>query len=155
MKILFLHGLESSPESTKVSFLRQLGHSVYAPSLGRWSFEESALIAQAAFDGYKPDVVVGSSRGGALAMQLEAAGSNMILIAPAWQKYEVPPAVPKSAKLLHSVDDDVVPLQHSVMLSLTLDTGALRVVGDSHRMSDKTALEALARAISEVDDHEG
>ena len=154
MKVMFLHGLESSPVSTKATFLRQLGYEVIAPALGRSSFEDSVDIAQASYDENLPDVIVGSSRGGAVAMRLRAPEARLVLIAPAWQKYGVDSKVPKSTKLIHSLDDDVIPIQHSVLLSLTLDREALIIAGESHRMMDDEALEAIGNAVMGVEKNE-
>ena len=71
MKVLFLHGLESVPGGTKPKHLESLGHQVLNPALLKDNFEESVQIAQKVFDKEKPDVVVGSSRGGAVAMALD------------------------------------------------------------------------------------
>ncbi|NBV45868.1 MAG: hypothetical protein EBR86_09575, partial [Planctomycetia bacterium] len=50
--------------------LRSHGHDVIEPALDHDDFERAMATAQAAFDDHRPDVVVGSSRGGALAMNL-------------------------------------------------------------------------------------
>jgi alpha-beta hydrolase superfamily lysophospholipase len=70
MKILFLHGWQSTPGGVKPTYLKDHGHSVLNPKLPDDDFEEAARIAQAEFDRHRPDVVVGSSRGGAIAMNV-------------------------------------------------------------------------------------
>ena len=74
MKVLFLHGLESKPGGAKVKHLLALGHTVFNPALPKNDFDESVRIAQADVDKHQPDVIVGSSRGGAVAMAVDRAG---------------------------------------------------------------------------------
>lgn len=138
MKILFLHGLESGPNSKKAKHLAKNGHNVYAPKLPKESFSESVRIAQEIVDEVKPDCIVGSSRGGAVAMALNAQDSKLVLIAPAWRKYNVPPELRSRAVILHSADDDVIPLSDSFALK-----ASTYVCGEGHRMSDKNALYNL------------
>ena len=70
MKILFLHGWTSVPGGRKPTFLKEHGHHVLNPKLPDEDFEEAVAIAQGVFKEHQPDVVVGSSRGGAVAMNL-------------------------------------------------------------------------------------
>jgi hypothetical protein len=70
MKVVFLHGWRSVPGGVKPTYLAQHGHEVVNPNLPDEDFNEAVRIAQAEFDKYQPDVVVGSSRGGALAAGL-------------------------------------------------------------------------------------
>lgn len=49
------------------TFLAQKGHEVVNPPLPDEDFDEAVKIAQAEFDRHQPDVIVGSSRGGAVA----------------------------------------------------------------------------------------
>lgn len=72
MKILFLHGWTSTPGGLKPSYLKNHGHAVLNPALPDDDFPAAVAIAQAEFDQHRPDVVVGSSRGGAVAMNINA-----------------------------------------------------------------------------------
>ena len=69
MKILFLHGWQSTPGGLKPTYLKDHGHTVLNPALPDNDFDAAVRIAQQEFDQGKPDVVVGSSRGGAVAME--------------------------------------------------------------------------------------
>jgi len=44
-------------------------------------------LAQAEFDRHHPDVVVGSSRGGAVAMNINAGSPPLVLLCPAWKHW--------------------------------------------------------------------
>src|SRR4051812_33761507 len=87
MKILFLHGWHSVPGGVKPTFLIQHGHEVLNPALPDEDFAEALRIAQAEVDRHHPDVIVGSSRGGAVAMNLEAGSAPLVLLCPAWKKW--------------------------------------------------------------------
>ena len=149
MKILFLHGLESAPGGKKPKFLESLGHDVLNPALFKEDFEASVQIAQKLYDKEKPDVVVGSSRGGAVAMALEGVDVRTVLIAPAYKKYKVEPNhVTRSGEriILHSICDDIISVKDST--DLVSNHGyRLHVCGSDHRMSDVDALDMLAKVI--------
>lgn len=138
MKILFLHGLESSPSGSKFKHLVSKGHDVYAPKLPKQSFSDSVRIAQQEYDKVKPDCIVGSSRGGAVAMSLNVEDSKLVLIAPAWRNYNVSPCLYDDTVILHSAEDDVIPLEDSCALK-----APLYICGKSHRMNDENALSNL------------
>lgn len=149
MKILFLHGLESAPGGKKPQFLESLGHEVLNPALIRDDFTKSVEIAQKVFDEESPDIVVGSSRGGAVAMALESEGVKTVLIAPAYKKYEVAPThVTRSGErvVLHSILDDVISINDSADLVKRCGYN-LHVCGADHRMSDPDALRMLQEVI--------
>jgi len=145
-KILFLHGLESLPGGAKPRHLKGLGHEVIDPHLPKENFEESVEIAQAEIDMERPDVVVGSSRGGAVAMSLDLKGAKLVLIAPAWRHFDVPPTIPAGTKILHCPADDIVYIEDSDELASGSDTEVVRC-GDSHRMGDIDALEQLGKNV--------
>jgi hypothetical protein len=63
MKVLFLYGLNSTL-GIKPTYLKDHGHTVLNPALPDDDFDEAVRITQVEFDRGKPDVVVGSSRGG-------------------------------------------------------------------------------------------
>src|SRR5579872_2010093 len=108
MKILFLHGWQSVPGGVKPTFLAQHGHEIINPKLPDEDFEEALHIAQAEYDRHRPDVVVGSSRGGALAMNLDSGDTPLVLLCPAWKKHGTARTVKKNTTILHSRADDVV-----------------------------------------------
>ena len=79
MKVLFLHGRQSVPGGVKPMFLARHGHEVVNPKLPDENFEEAVRIAQAEFDRRQPDGVVGSSRGGAAAVNLKRGDARLVL----------------------------------------------------------------------------
>ena len=147
-KVLFLHGLESKPGGTKPKFLEKHGYKVFNPHLPKYSFEESVAIAQGVIDREMPDVVIGSSRGGAVAMCIDPGEAKLVLVAPAWSHFRQTAGnvVQESTVILHSKLDDTVKYDDSLHLSSTCGA-TLITVGDCHRMSDDNALEGLLDAV--------
>src|SRR5262249_48210845 len=113
MKVLFLHGWRSVPGGVKPTFLARHGHEVINPKLPHEDFAEAVRIAQAEFDHHRPDAVVGSSRGGAVAMSLASGTARLVLLCPAWRKHGGVRAVKQGTIILHSRADDVVPFADS------------------------------------------
>ena len=70
MKILYLHGWNSSLGGVKPTHLRTHGHDVIEPALDHDDFERAFATSHAAFDEHRPDIVVGSSSGGAVSMNV-------------------------------------------------------------------------------------
>ena len=86
MKILFLHGWQSVPGGVKPTFLAQHGHEIINPKLPDDDFAGAVTIAQAEFDQHQPNVIVSSSRGGAVAMNFNSGSAKLVLLCPAWKK---------------------------------------------------------------------
>src|SRR5271166_2526283 len=107
MKILFLHGWHSVPGGDKPSFLARNGHEVINPQLPDEDFFEAVRIAQAEFDKHQPQAVVGSSRGGAVAMNINSGETKLVLLCPAWKKWGTARTVRPGTVILHSRADDV------------------------------------------------
>jgi hypothetical protein len=145
MKVLFLHGWQSVPGGVKPTFLARHGHEVINPKLPEEDFEEAVRIAQEEFDKHQPQVIVGSSRGGAVAMNIESRGARLVLLCPAWKKYGKAKAVKPGTVILHSRADDVVPFADSVELvrKSGLLSSALIEVGSAHRLADPEPLKSM------------
>jgi hypothetical protein len=149
MKILFLHGWQSVPCGVKPTYLKDHGHEVINPALPDDDFNDAVRIAQAEFDRHQPQVVVGSSRGGAVAMNLNSGGAKLVLLCPAWKKWGKAKIVKPSTVILHSRADDVVPFADSEELART--SGATLIeVGMDHRLADPEPLTAMLKACNDA-----
>jgi alpha-beta hydrolase superfamily lysophospholipase len=148
MRILFLHGWQSVPGGVKPTYLKDHGHEVANPKLPDDDFAEALRVAQAEFDQHRPTVVVGSSRGGVVAMNIASGEARLVLLCPAWKKYGPARTVKPGTVILHSRADDVVPFSDSEELvrNSGLPAGALVVVGNDHRLADAGPLAAMLRA---------
>jgi len=149
VKLLYLHGWNSTVGGVKPTYLRSHGHEVIEPELDHEDFEAALRTAQAAFDQHQPEIVVGSSRGGAVAVNLDSGPARLVLICPAWKKWGRANTVKAGTQILHSRADDVVPFVDSVeLISMSrLPETALIEVGQDHRLADLEPLEALLWAV--------
>src|SRR3990172_6645202 len=148
MKILFLHGWQSTPGGLKPTFLRNDGHEVLNPALPDDDFDKAVSIAQADFDRHHPDVVVGSSRGGAIAMNIDSGDTPLVLLCPAWKRWGTATTVKPNTVVLHSPADETVPFTDSqeLLRNSGLPESALVAVGTEHRLADPEALKAMLQA---------
>lgn len=146
-KILFLHGLESMPGGSKPVFLKSLGFDVIEPDLRKLSFESAIEESQIIFDEQNPEIVVGSSRGGAVAMALTLNRSvSLVLLAPAWKKYGVNFRQTCPTYILHSKNDNIIDYNDSLLIR----NSTLIECGENHRMVDDSAFSALKEVILKI-----
>ena len=152
MTILFLHGWQSIPGGVKPTFLARHGLEVINPKLPDEDFDEAVRIAQAEFERHQPEVVVGSSRGGAVAMNINSDDARLVLLCPAWKKWGTARAVKPGMVILHSRADDVVPFADSEELvrNSGLPASALVEVGQDHRLADPEPLQKMLSACEGV-----
>src|SRR5262245_59142858 len=113
MKILFLHGWTSVPGGVKPTYLAQRGHEIINPKLPDEDFSRAVQIAQTEFDKHRPDVVIGSSRGGAVAMNIDTGNIPLVLLCPAWKRWGMARTIKRNTTILHSRADDVIPFAES------------------------------------------
>ena len=148
MRLLFLHGWQSTPGGMKPTYLKDHGHDVLNPALLDDDFDAAIRIAQVEFDQHHPDVVVGSSRGGAVAMNIDAGSTPLVLMCPAWKRFGTATTVKPGTAILHSGADDVVPFLDSVELvrNSGLPESALILVGHEHRLADPESLAKMVEA---------
>ena len=84
-KILYLHGLESEPGGTKVSFLSSKG-MVYAPAMNYESLNLHEFILTLGM----PDLIIGSSMGGYVADVIGSRlGVDVLMFNPALHSREI------------------------------------------------------------------
>jgi pimeloyl-ACP methyl ester carboxylesterase len=144
MRILFLHGWQSVPGGVKPTYLKAHGHEVINPKLPD-DFAEAVRIAQAEFDQHTPQVVVGASRGGAVAMNMNSGGARLVLLCPAWRNHGAVKTVKAGTVILHSRADDVVPYADSEEMARA--GGAVLIeIGTDHRLADPEPLAAMLTA---------
>ena len=129
----------------KPTYLAQHGHQDINPKLPDEDFTEAVRIAQAEYDKHRPQVVVGSSRGGAVAMNINSGDGRLVLLCPAWKKLGTAMAVKPGTVILHSRADDVVPFADTEELvrNSGLAASALIEVGDDHRLADPEPLRKM------------
>jgi hypothetical protein len=150
MKILFLHGWQSTPGGRKPTYLKDHGHKVLNPALSDEDFAAAVQKAQAEFEQGQPEVVVGSSRGDAVAMNIDSGDTPLVLLCPAWKTWGTATTVNSGTTILHSRADETVPFSDSEELvrNSGLPLESLTEVGTEHRLADEKSLAAMLRALS-------
>jgi hypothetical protein len=148
MKILFLHGWQSVPGGVKPTYLKSHGHEVLNPKLPDEDFAVAVRIAQSEYDRHRPDVIVGSSRGGAVAMNIDSGGTPLVLLCPAWKRWGSVRQLKRNSVILHSRADDVIPFAASedLIRSSGLPPTTLIEVGTDHRLAEPEPLAAMLEA---------
>ena len=181
MKILFLHGLEGSPDGLKASYLKENydavvpdldtaallrlkkeNESVAWESVDRydilWAAREPLKQARQAIKEHEPDLIIGSSMGGAILakMVIENAWSGpcIFLASAATLLFgidKLPVGVGSKSMWVHGAGDTTVPVDHS-MLMASRSSGSVEVVDDDHRLKRILALGTLDEAIRNIDE---
>ena len=149
MRILFLHGWHFVPGGVKPTYLKDHGHTGINPALDEDDFEAAIRTAQEEFDQHQPQVVVGSSRGGAVAMNIDSGTAKLVLLCPAWKNWGTAKTVRPDTVILHSRADDVIPFADSEELA-TISGAKLIEVGTDHRLADPEPLAAMLDACEGV-----
>jgi hypothetical protein len=147
--VLFLHGWTSVPGGVKPTYLAAHGHTVLNPALPDEDFAGAVRIAQAEFDRYHPDVVVGSSRGGAVALNIRSGPARLVLLCPAWKRWGSAKTVKPGTVILHAEADEVIPSADSreLVARSGLPPSALILIGTDHRLADPEPLAAMLAAV--------
>lgn len=147
MRVLFCHGKEGSPQGTKAKMLKDNFRIPVVPTLTNSydikDFLDDLILVESLAHG--ADVLVGSSRGGALLCQAKTK-ARKVLIAPAWKKFSVLPCLTKNDIIIHSKADDMVPYEDSVWLANKFGCRLIEC-GDNHRMSDKKTLKIILQSV--------
>ena len=148
MKILFCHGWTSVSGGLKPTYLKDAGQEVLNPALPDDDFDESVRIAEAEYKQHHPDVIVGSSRGGAVAVNMDSGTTPLVLLCPAWLNWGTATNIKPNSVILHSRKDDVIPFADSeeLVTNSGLPPETLIEVGNDHRLADPEPLKAMLDA---------
>ena len=158
--VLFIHGLEGSPEGRKARLLRDAYSAICLPMGSppkelpalREHFEACVAIQATEIKRRTPDVLVGSSFGGAIAAALLSTGvyaGPALLLCPAVQFF-VPDAAFSGEQVLiaHGRDDALIPPSESEALAKR--TGARFVATEDGHSMKTFAEHELVRVVREL-----
>ena len=150
--IIFAHGMEGTPNGSKIRSLRDAGFEVLAPDFQGMALDERVDLLQRVCEEYRTAsaVLAGSSYGGLaasiVAMRMPDAFRGLLLCAPALHLDEPPLdaqtvlIAPKGMKtaIIHGIDDDIVPISCSIEYAERSgeDIVAFHQVDDGHRLAD-------------------
>ena len=149
--IIFAHGLEGTPNGSKIQTLRNSGIEVIAPDFqGMPLIERVELLEKISLDyADKKPILGGSSYGGLtaaiVAMKYPERFSGLLLCAPALHLKESPVdeitklVAPKNVPtvIIHGIEDDIVPISCSIEYSQNSESIIkFNKVNDGHRLSN-------------------
>jgi hypothetical protein len=156
IRVQFAHGLESSPGGTKARILAEHFDAI-TPAMDTRDFESCVAVHDAALRSFRPDVLVGSSFGGAVAVELLRRGlwrGPTLLLAQAALRERPDARLPESVAvwLVHGRRDEVVDPDESRRLAATGSPGFVRLieVDDDHRLTASVAAGRLAAWVREL-----
>jgi len=162
---VYLHGMESGPQGTKGSFIkRRFGGSGpqmparYEPTSDQRlrrprCFEECLEIAQSYLLQTKASVLVGSSFGGAITVELLQRGfwrGPIVLLAPAAGRYDLNLKLPQGchAIVIHDPEDELIPYSDAEKIArMNVNSAELWPSDGGHRLSTITENGLLERAV--------
>ena len=154
---MYLHGLEGSPQGKKGAWMVR-HYKAHAPAMpakiGRLeAFEDSYGVALRAVNHHRPNLIVGSSFGGAILMRLILEGhwfGPSIFLAQAGLKYGLGDRLPEGlpAILIHATADKLIPLEDSeTVANNSGPTVSLWTTGGDHKLHHIIDDGTLRRAI--------
>lgn len=153
-RVLFIHGLMSSPRGHKARYLAARFDAL-TPAMQTGDFLACLEVQTAAIASHQPEVVIGSSFGGAVLLELIRRGvwrGPSLFLAQAALRLDseasLPPDLP--VLLVHGLADEVVPIAESRTLAATSALARLVEVDDEHRLLELTRSERLAELVREA-----
>ena len=156
-RVLFVHGLEGSPQGAKATLLAEAFHAL-TPEMDTKDFPACVEVQRDAIASFQPDVVVGSSFGGAVVVELLRSNGwrgPTLLLAQAALRYDPEASLPDDVTvwLVHGRRDDIIDIDESRRLADTGSPDRVRLleVDDDHPLHESVrsgALVAWVRALA-------
>ena len=156
IRVQFIHGLEGSPQGSKARLFAEHFETI-TPEMDTSSFDVSVDTQAAALSEFHPDILVGSSFGGAVAVELLARRlwqGPTLLLAQAAIHYDpaasLPPGVP--VWLVHGKGDALVDPEQSRRLAATANSDEVRLieVDDDHPLHASVSSGAIIDWVKEL-----
>jgi alpha-beta hydrolase superfamily lysophospholipase len=140
LRVQFIHGLESSPQGVKAQLLAR-HFTALTPAMNTRDFAASAQVQESALREFAPQVLVGSSYGGAIAVDLLQRGvwrGPTLLLAQAALRRGQPALLPAGVDiwLVHGTRDAIIDVEDSRVLARSGSPGRVRLfeVDDVHAL---------------------
>jgi len=161
LRVQFIHGLEGSPQGNKARALAAAFETT-TPAMDTGNFEACVALHAERIRRFEPDVLVGSSFGGAVAvalLQREQWSGPTLLLAQAALRQGLRAKIPPGARvwMVHARGDDIVPIADSQRLARSGTPGYVRLfeVDDDHALHafvTSGRLVAMVREVAEAKD---
>jgi predicted esterase len=156
LKIQFVHGLEGSPQGRKALFFKR-HFNTNTPYMDTSNFSECVRQQAQVLREFSPDLLVGSSFGGAVVMALlerSLWSGPTLLLAPAAFWYNAKAALPESVPItiVHGRNDSVINIEDSRKLVAAASGGRVRLleVDDAHDLGGLVESGQLAAIACEA-----
>jgi pimeloyl-ACP methyl ester carboxylesterase len=159
LRVQFVHGLESSPQSTKALQLAAHFESS-TPAMDTGNFTACVELQRAALEEFRPDVLVGSSFGGAVTLELLQRGhwrGPTLLLAQAGirrgQEARLPEGMP--IWIVHGIRDEIIDPKDSRILAAAGSPDQVRLieVDDDHVLRSSVEAGLLVEWVSDLARH--
>lgn len=156
IRVQFAHGLESSPRGSKARVLAE-SFEACTPEMDTGDFEACVGVHAAALRSFRPDLLVGSSFGAAVGVELLRRalwrGPTLLLAQAALRLHpdaRLPERVP--VWLVHGRRDELVDPDESRRLAGTGSRGYVRLllVDDDHRLARSVATGRLVEWVRDL-----
>lgn len=156
LRVQFIHGLEGSPQGNKARLLGS-AFDTRTPAMDTSDFDACVALQADCISGFRPDVVVGSSFGGAVALALLQRGlwsGPTLLLAQAGLRCGLPPTLPADVPvwIVHGLRDDVIDPEDSRRLAAAGNPAVVRLIeiDDDHRLFNAVASRDLIAWVEEL-----
>lgn len=156
LRVQFIHGLEGSPAGAKAQMFAT-HFTALTPAMDTRDFAACVELQARMLASFRPDVLVGSSFGGAVAVALLQRGEwrgPTLLLAQAARHYDLPMRLPEGVHvwLVHGECDDLVDIEDSRALARTGTPGLVHLieVDDDHSLSATVASGRLVEIVHEL-----
>jgi hypothetical protein len=156
VRVQFAHGLESSPDGSKARILAE-HFDALTPEMDTGDFEACVAVHAAALGSFDPDLLVGSSFGGSVAVELLRRAiwrGPTLLLAQAALRRRPDARLPENVAvwLVHGLRDELVDPDDSRRLAVTGSPDFVRLVlvDDAHRLTRSVALGRLVEWVREL-----
>jgi hypothetical protein len=155
-RVQFIHGLESSPQSTKARTLAEQFEAL-TPGMQTDDYEGCVAQQKRALEEFQPDVIVGSSFGGAVAVTLlqrdHWRGPTLLLAQAALRRGQVC-ELPENVLvwLVHGTRDEIIDPGDSRRLADCGSPDLVRLieVDDDHVLRESVLDGSLVRWVREI-----
>jgi len=156
IKVLYIHGRNSSIKTEKAVHLAQY-FNLYGEDMDTNDNEKCVQQQALIISKFKPHIVIGSSFGGYIAVELmkrKLWQGPTILLAQAWMGYTKEKWLPEKTPILivHGTDDDIIPIELSKKLATAGTPGYVEFieVKDSHRLHSLMENEQLVNMVRKM-----
>ncbi len=156
LRVQFVHGLEGSPRGAKARLLAR-HFDARTPAMDTKDFEACVALQSRVIREFGPDVLVGSSFGGAIAVELLCRGAwngKTLLLAQAALRYDPATRLPDDVTiwLVHGTRDTLIDVADSRRLAESGSPDRVRLieVEDDHALHASVASGALVDWVREL-----